>query len=267
MAGASIAEQLVWGRRAGPVIAVALLVAVLPRHRANAESAPADTASFVARFAASDTAPQPPSAQAPAADPPKEVLRGAPVAAAPAEGSDARSHYRGLIEKEAAQDGLAPEIAEAVMAVESGFNPAAVGGAGEIGLMQILPSTARMLGFAGSLAELAVPETNIHYGVTYLAQAWRLGGGDLCTAVMKYRAGHGETRFSFLSVNYCLAVRAKLTARGFPVTGRVPVATFGESGGGGCGRKCMSVARVGNVNFAALNSQLSALVVQVRAGR
>jgi hypothetical protein len=157
------------------------------------------------------------------------------------------------------------------MAVESGYNPGAIGGVGEIGLMQILPSTARMLGFSGSLADLAVPETNIHYGVTYLAAAWRLAGGDMCTAVMKYRAGHGETRFSFLSVNYCLAVRSKLMARGFHVTGNVPVATFGEPGGGGaggrgCGRKCMG-ARIGSVNIAALNTQLSALVAQVRAGR
>jgi soluble lytic murein transglycosylase-like protein len=142
-------------------------------------------------------------------------------------GGHAQSYYRALIAKEAGQQGLAPAIAEAVMAVESGFNPDAVGGAGEIGLMQIMPSTARMLGFSGSNAELAVPETNIHYGVTYLAQAWRLAGGDLCTATMKYRAGHGETRFSYLSVDYCVAVRAKLAARGFPVTGGVPAATFG----------------------------------------
>jgi hypothetical protein len=74
---------------------------------------------------------------------------------------------------------------------------------------------------------------------------------------------------SFLSVNYCLAVRSKLLARGFRVTGNVPVATFGERGGSsgrGCGRKCMG-SRIGTVNIAALNTQLSALVAQVRAGR
>jgi soluble lytic murein transglycosylase-like protein len=188
--------------------------------------------------------------------------------------ADARGRYRALIEKEAAPFGLAPEIAEAVMAVESGYNPDAIGGVGEIGLMQILPSTARMLGFSGTLADLAVPETNIHYGVTYLAAAWRLAAGDLCTAVMKYRAGHGETRFSFLSVNYCLAVRSKLLARGFHVTGNVPVATFGEPGGGtgaggagrGCGRKCVGVSRIGSVDIAALNTRLAALVVQARGG-
>ena len=44
-----------------------------------------------------------------------------------------------LIVKEATELGLAPAIAEAVTAVESGFNPNAVGSAGETGLMQILP--------------------------------------------------------------------------------------------------------------------------------
>jgi hypothetical protein len=86
---------------------------------------------------------------------------------------------------------------------------------------------------------------------------------------MKYRAGHGETRFSYRSVDYCVAVRSKLIARGFPVTGSVPVATFGEPGGGGGGggcRKCVGRARIGNVNLAALNTQLSTLVLQVRGG-
>nr|WP_246667608.1 transglycosylase SLT domain-containing protein [Bradyrhizobium macuxiense] len=187
--------------------------------------------------------------------------------------SDSRMRYRALIEKEAAGSGLAPEIAEAVMGVESGYNPDVIGGVGEIGLMQLLPSTARMLGFSGSLAELAIPENNIHFGVMYLAQAWRLAGGDLCTAVMKYRAGHGETRFSYLSVNYCVAVRARLFARGFRVTGTVPVATFGEpgrggGGGGGCGRKCLGGGgRIGRVDLVALNTRLNALVIQARGGK
>jgi soluble lytic murein transglycosylase-like protein len=226
-----------------------------------AEPAPA---AFDERSAAVDASQSRPvrDAQSPAAD--ESAKSPATVQAL----SDPQTRYRAIIVKEATQAGLVPEIAEAVMAVESGFNPGAVGGVGEIGLMQILPSTARMLGFSGSLADLAVPETNIHYGVTYLARAWRLAGGDLCTATMKYRAGHGETRFSFLSVNYCLAVRAKLAARGFHVTGSVPVATFGERGrSSGCGRNCTGLARTGTVNIAALNMRLSALVIQVRAGR
>ncbi len=121
------------------------------------------------------------------------------------------------------------------MAVESGYNPGAIGTSGEIGLMQILPATARMRGFAGSNLDLAVPETNIHFGVTYLAGAWRLAGGDICTAVMKYRAGYGETRFSYLSVNYCVAVRGKLRARGYPVTGDRPGRNLWRAWITGCG--------------------------------
>lgn len=180
---------------------------------------------------------------------------------------DPRALYRTLIEREAARTGLPAEVAEAVMAVESSYNPAAIGGVGEIGLMQVLPSTARMLGFVGSDTDLAVPETNIRYGVMYLAKAWRLAGGDLCTAVMKYRAGHGESRFSHLSVNYCVAVRGKLAARGFTITGIVPVATFGEAAKGGCRRRCFGGGQTGNVNLAALNTKLSALVMQVRPTR
>ncbi|MCA6116445.1 transglycosylase SLT domain-containing protein [Bradyrhizobium sp. WSM 1738] len=235
---------------------------------ASADSTVSASTSFDDRFAAVERTQLPRPQLTPAADPPKDIAGDIAKLRTPSSVLDGRARYRAVIEKEAAQAGLPPEIAEAVMAVESGYNPHAIGGVGEIGLMQILPSTAAMLGFRGSLAELAVPETNIRYGVTYLAKAWRLAGGDLCTAAMKYRAGHGETRFSVLSVNYCLAVRAKLAARGFPVTGNVPVATFGEAArGGGCGRKCLGGAHMGSVNLAALNTRLSALVVQTRAGR
>ncbi len=247
----------------------ALLVILLPR--AAAAETVAMPVSFDSRFTAVEMSGQAPEPGAtPSIVAPKEKGGDTAKSEAPPSGTpDAHSRYRVLIEREAGQAGLPPEIAEAVMAVESGFNPGAIGGVGEIGLMQILPSTARMLGFGGTLADLAVPEANIHYGVTYLARAWRLAGGDLCTAAMKYRAGHGETRFSFLSVNYCLALRAKLMARGFRVTGSVPVATFGEPGqpNRSCGRKCLGISRIGTVNIAALNTQLNALVVQVRAGR
>ena len=255
-------------RRRALLAAMAVLSAALMTAAVRAEPATND-ASFAVRYAAievpADTAPAPaPPSAGPLAGPPAPAKPQSPM-----NRSDALAYYRALIEKEAGRHGLAPAIAEAVMAVESGYNPGAIGGVGEIGLMQILPSTARMLGFTGSNAELAMPENNIRYGVTYLAQAWRLAGGDLCTATMKYRAGHGETRFSHLSVSYCLAVRAKLFARGFPVTGSVPVATFGKPAGpgGGCGKKCLGTAGIGRVDLAGLNTRLSAIVMQVRSGR
>jgi soluble lytic murein transglycosylase-like protein len=135
--------------------------------------------------------------------------------------------YRAIATSEAQKLGLPPAMADAVMRVESNYNSAARGKDGEYGLMQVMPPTARMLGLQGPIETLAEPETNIRLGVKYLAEAWRLGKGDICTAAMKYRAGHGESRFSVLSVQYCQRVRAHLASVGYPVTGTVPEATFG----------------------------------------
>jgi hypothetical protein len=148
---------------------------------------------------------------------------------------------RVMVRTEAVKRGMPAELADAVATVESNYKISAVGDVGEIGLMQVLPSTARMLGFAGTNAELSDPAVNIRYGVDYLATAWKLAEEDVCTAVMKYRAGHGETRFSHKSVAYCVRVRAILTEQGYPLKGEVPKATFGApgaviAGSGGKGR-------------------------------
>lgn len=199
--------------------------------------------------------------------PPPSPLKGAlPAAALPPSLVAALApggSNRALVRLEAVRAGLPPEVADAVTEVESGYHTETVGAAGEIGLMQVMPGTARMLGFGGSAEELATPSINIHYGVTYLAQAWRLAGGDICTATMKYRAGHGETRFSWRSVDYCIRVRSKLAARGYPVTGTVPVATFGEPswpGGGGSGRRGPARGTAAHgPDFASLNAKLRAV--------
>ena len=137
-----------------------------------------------------------------------------------------RALYFPMVVEEARPYGLPPEVADAVMRVESGYDRDAVGGVGERGLMQILPSTAAMLGFRGTADELAEPATNIRLGIRYLAGAWRLAGGDLCRALMKYRAGHGEERMSALSVVYCRRARAHLAVLGSPLAdGALPEAS------------------------------------------
>lgn len=123
-----------------------------------------------------------------------------------------RATIRKIIERETANTSLPADIAEAVVFVESGYNPAVIGSVGEIGLMQVRPETAAMLGFRGSNAELAEPDVNIHYGVLYLSRAWRLAGGDLCRALMKYRAGHGEDEMTARSQVYCNRARNRLLA-------------------------------------------------------
>jgi soluble lytic murein transglycosylase-like protein len=136
---------------------------------------------------------------------------------------DASKTYRELIRREAEMNGLPPDIADAVAAIESGYDPDAIGGVGEIGLMQVRPGTAAMLGFKGELAELARPDVNIHYGVTYLGEAWRLANGDLCRALMKYRAGHGAEIMTALSMTYCGRARAHLVAAGSPFAAAISV--------------------------------------------
>jgi Transglycosylase SLT domain len=123
-----------------------------------------------------------------------------------------RTAIRVIIEKETATTGLPADIAEAVLFVESGYDPTVIGHVGEIGLMQVRPETAAMLGFRGSNDELAKPDVNIHYGVLYLSQAWRLAGGDLCRTLMKYRAGHGEETMTPRSQIYCNRARNRLLA-------------------------------------------------------
>ncbi|MFC5083361.1 lytic transglycosylase domain-containing protein [Microvirga arabica] len=125
-----------------------------------------------------------------------------------------RKAHLATIRREAEQVGLPPDVADAVAQVESSYNPGSVGGVGEVGLMQIRPTTAAMLGYRGTLAGLFEPETNIRYGVAYLGRAWQLADGNLCRALMKYRAGHGEERMTPLSVEYCRRVRTHLAAVG-----------------------------------------------------
>lgn len=172
-----------------------------------------------------------------------------------------RAQYRQLIERESLAFGLPPALVDAVMAVESQYNPTVVGMDGEVGLMQVMLPTARMMGFTGTSMELATPDVNVHYGVQYLAGAWRRANGDLCTATMKYRAGHGETRFSYLSVEYCTRVRSHLAANGVAVTGSVPQPTFGRSPApgrppGNASARGRVLSGTGTINFAELNTRL-----------
>ena len=132
-------------------------------------------------------------------------------------GVSERQGYIDIVRREASARGLPPEVAEAVAHVETGFRPDAVGAVGEIGLMQIRPATAEMLGHDGGALALFDPETNARFAVRYLATAWKLANGELCRALMKYRAGHGAEVMSPLSANYCLRAKAYLARLGSPL--------------------------------------------------
>jgi soluble lytic murein transglycosylase-like protein len=76
--------------------------------------------------------------------------------------------------------------------------------------MQIKPATAKLMGYRGSAKGLYDPETNIKYGMLYLAKAQMLGGGPTCNTILKYNAGHAATRMNPVSQAYCGKVLALL---------------------------------------------------------
>lgn len=117
-------------------------------------------------------------------------------------------HYSELISKYANEYDVPEELALAVVRIESNFRPTVRGSAGEIGLMQIKPATARMMGYEGPDYGLYDPETNIRYGMKYLAGAHELGGGKICGTILKYNAGHGAKRMNPVSKRYCNRVQA-----------------------------------------------------------
>ena len=117
------------------------------------------------------------------------------------------SQYRDIIAKYSAAYGVPMSLAHAVIHVESNFRPNARGSAGEVGLMQIKPATARMMGYSGSTKGLFNPDTNIKFGLKYLSMAHELSGGTTCGTILKYNAGHAAKRMNKRSSAYCAKVK------------------------------------------------------------
>ena len=111
------------------------------------------------------------------------------------------SHYAG-------DAGIPDTLVRAVVRVESDWDQSMTGFAGEIGLMQIKPETARDMGFVEEDEKLYDPDTNIRWGVRYLAEAWRLANGDLCQTVLKYKSGHQAEKMTQAATEYCARVRS-----------------------------------------------------------
>ncbi len=120
--------------------------------------------------------------------------------------------FAALVVSHAKANGVPVDLAHAVIQTESTYNPKARGAAGEIGLMQIKPATARMMGYTGSASGLYDPATNLKYGMKYLGTAHRLSGGSTCGTILKYNAGHGARSMNPVSKAYCNKV-AKLLSK------------------------------------------------------
>ena len=117
-----------------------------------------------------------------------------------------------IIARHARANGVPLELAHAVVWAESSYRPHVRGAAGEVGLMQIMPATAELMGYRGSIKKLFHPETNIRYGMKYLGGARKRSDGSICGTILKYNAGHGAKRMNPISAAYCKKVEKRLGA-------------------------------------------------------
>jgi soluble lytic murein transglycosylase-like protein len=121
---------------------------------------------------------------------PAAVLAAVAALPLPALAQTTHSKYDELIAAHA-QENLVPEaLVHRVIVRESKYQPALVGRGGTIGLMQIKLATARGLGYTGTAQGLRDPDTNLKYGIKYLAGAYRAAKGDVTRAVHYFAAGY-----------------------------------------------------------------------------
>ncbi len=103
----------------------------------------------------------------------------------PTVAADVHDHFEPLVQEHAARQSLRPDLVRAVIQVESGFNPRARSPKGAMGLMQLMPGTARDLGVHNAYD----PDENIRGGTMYLRQLLDRFDGNEELALAAYNAG------------------------------------------------------------------------------
>lgn len=192
----------------GAVAAFAICLVSLPSAQAQVNDE-TDARAFIVREAeirkekaaeAEESKPAVAAEVQPADEKVAKPVRAALAAPAGSEG------LKALVARHAAANGVPFSLADAVVRIESRYNPRAAN-AGNYGLMQIRHQTARGMGYSGGAGGLLDPETNARYAMKYLAMAYRAAGGDTCRTIMKYQSGHMATRMSGANRTYCAKVR------------------------------------------------------------
>jgi len=94
-------------------------------------------------------------------------------------------HWREYVEIVSKEANLDPRLVRAVIYVESAENPQAVSSKGAMGLMQLMPDTARELGVEKPMS----PNQNVKGGVNYLSKLIAKFNGNVRLALAAYNAG------------------------------------------------------------------------------
>ena len=100
------------------------------------------------------------------------------------------AEYAEMVASHARANGVPEALVHRVVLRESRYNPRAIGRGGVLGLMQIKLATARGVGYTGDADGLLDANTNLTYGVRYLAGAYRAADGDMDRAVAFYASGY-----------------------------------------------------------------------------
>ncbi|MFX0541857.1 transglycosylase SLT domain-containing protein [Roseovarius sp. S4756] len=141
-----------------------------------------------------------------ASTPPKDaptVSSSSPASLYPNETPEIRQ----LVNKYADHYEVPRPLVHKVIQRESDYRPKARNGP-YYGMMQILPATARGMGFSGKDTDLLDAETNLHFAVKYLRGAWMVSDGDMNKAVMWYARG-----YYYEARDRCLLVETELQTR------------------------------------------------------
>ena len=104
--------------------------------------------------------------------------------------AQSRAQYESMVAAHASANNVPEALVHRVIVRESKYHPGLVGRGGTIGLMQIKLATARGLGYTGDAAGLRDPDTNLAWGIKYLAGAYRAANGDHSRAVRYYASGY-----------------------------------------------------------------------------
>lgn len=138
-------------------------------------------------------------------------------------------HYIPLINRVALKYNVHPSLVAGIIQQESGFNSRVVSHAGAMGMMQLMPATARDMGVRNPFD----PAQNIEGGVKYLRQMLDRYGGRIDLALAAYNAGPGNVeKYGFRippfaeTRNYVVAVARHSVAIYSSGLMRSPVSAF-----------------------------------------